>query len=147
MRFGRMTKRRRRARLLLHAQRDRPPRAREEEVLDAGRIRLVSKKLQAFYVEGVMKRDFFFPERVGVRPICRKYMQITSCRTLCGQFRHFTSAQTNPNPDLTLTLTPTPTLWGARGRQGQWRVSKKARAAESPVSTNMMIVVQEVIYA
>ena len=35
-------------------------------MLDAGRIRLVSEKLQAFYVyNGVMKRsvDFFLPER------------------------------------------------------------------------------------
>ena len=44
------------------------------------------------------------------RPHCRRYLQTTLnfCRTLCGQFQLFTSAQTNP----------TLTLWGARGRQG-----------------------------
>ena len=41
-----------RARLLLHAQREGPPRAREEGVLDAGRFILASKKLQAFFVRG-----------------------------------------------------------------------------------------------
>ena len=40
------------SRLLLHANREGPPRAGEEGVLDAGRIRLVSEKLQAFYVRG-----------------------------------------------------------------------------------------------
>ena len=39
---------RRRARLLLRAQREGPPRAREEGVRDADLIRLVSEKLQAF---------------------------------------------------------------------------------------------------
>ena len=81
-------------------------------------------------------------------------MHITSCRTLCGQFELFTSAQTNPIPDLTLTLTLTPTLWGARGRQGQTRGStacfggvftKKPRAAENSVSTNQTTDLQEVI--
>ena len=43
---------RRRARLLLHAQLEGPPKTREEEVLDAGRIRLILEKLQAFYARG-----------------------------------------------------------------------------------------------
>ena len=30
----------------------------------------------------------------------QELLQITSCRTLCGQFQLFTSAQTNPTPDL-----------------------------------------------
>ena len=41
---------RRRARILLHAQREGPPRAKEEAVLGAGRIGIVSEKLQASYV-------------------------------------------------------------------------------------------------
>ena len=35
---------------MLHAQREGSPRAREKGVLDAGQIRLVPEKLQAFYV-------------------------------------------------------------------------------------------------
>ena len=56
---------RRCARLLLRAQREGPPIAREEGELDAGRITIVRDKLQAFYVyEGIMKRTsiFFLPE-------------------------------------------------------------------------------------
>ena len=43
---------RRRARLCLRGQREGPPRATQQGVLDAGRIRLVSEKLQAFYARG-----------------------------------------------------------------------------------------------
>ena len=53
---------RRRSRLLIHAQREGLPRAREWGVLDAGEIRLVPEKLQAFYVRGnheVGCRSFF----------------------------------------------------------------------------------------
>ena len=52
---------RRWARLLLRAQRQGSARAREEGVLDVGRIRSVSEKLQAFCVnDGIMKRDVYF---------------------------------------------------------------------------------------
>lgn len=61
------------------------------------------------------------------------------CRTCVINFQPCTLAQTNPTPGLILTLTPT--LRGARGRQGQLRVSaaclggdfqKKMCAAERP---------------
>ena len=57
---------RRRALLSLRTQREGPPRAKEEGVLDAGRIRSVSENSQTFYVYGgIMRRDvvFVFPER------------------------------------------------------------------------------------
>ena len=41
-----------RARLLLHTQREGPPKAREQAVLYAGRNRLVSEKLQALSAQG-----------------------------------------------------------------------------------------------
>ena len=37
------------------------------------------------------------------RKMCRSYPKITSCRTLCGQFKLSKCARTNPIPDLTLT--------------------------------------------
>ena len=53
-----------------------PPRAREKGVLDAGRIGLVSEKLQAFYVRGNLEErwGFFFPGIAtyeGVHLLCR----------------------------------------------------------------------------
>ena len=62
---------RRWVRLLLRAQREGPPRTREEEMLDAGRIRLVSEKLQAFYVQGnhLEMTTFFPPERATYKVV------------------------------------------------------------------------------
>ena len=52
---------------MLHAQREGLPRAREEGVLDASRIRLVSEELQAFYVyDGITQRYVDFPPETAV---------------------------------------------------------------------------------
>ena len=49
---------RRRDRLLLHAQRVGPPKARERGVIDDGQFRLVSEWLQGFFVRGNHKERF-----------------------------------------------------------------------------------------
>ena len=58
---------RRRVRLLLHAQHEGPPGAKDERLLHAGRIMLVSDNLQAFYVRGNHRDVDLFLERQRTR--------------------------------------------------------------------------------